>query len=106
MIPLKRSLDEASLIIWLSTSAIKTKIRGESGSPFLRPLVDLMWPPEEPLIEMDEILVLSIASIHPHHFVGKPLCFIKSKMKSQCTVSKALEKSNFRRVPGVDVLWQ
>ena len=105
LMPSKRLFDIANLIIRLNTSATRTNSRGESGSPCRRPRADLIRPHVAPLIEIDEKIELRMHWIQMHHFVGKPLCSISSRMNCQLTVSKAFEKSSLRSIPGVDIWW-
>jgi len=59
-----------------------------------------------PLTNTEEKLVVRINSINLYHLSGKPLCFIKSRIKDHLTVSKSLEKSSLRRTLGEEEKWQ
>jgi len=79
-------------------SIARTKGRGDRGSPCLTPLLDSKSLPGKPFRRTDDVPEERMSFIQWFHFPRKPLATKISKMASCSTVSKALAKSNFRRI--------
>ena len=95
----------ALLRIDWSRSATSTKSKGESGSPYLTPLLQCKTLPCTPLSSTEEVPVLRIFLIQFVHFSPKPLALRSWIMASCSTLSKAFSKSSFRITNSFFDLW-
>ena len=93
-----RPLLKASLIADYSRSAARTKMSGERGSPYRTPRRLWNCRPGTPLRSTEDRPEEKIVLIHDIHLSLNPICFMMLIIASCSIVSKALEKSNFRRI--------
>jgi hypothetical protein len=77
-------------------SAAIAKRRGERGSPYLTPILQMKSFPAVPLRSTEEVAVERRSLIQQIHLFGKPLACNMAK-RVECSVrSKAFSKSNLR----------
>lgn len=79
----------------LRVSTMRSKRKGDKGSPCLRPRWSLTGGVGEPCMRIEAAAFMVHAFIQPFHRVGKPICRSVHSKKLQETLSKALWKSNF-----------
>lgn len=95
LMPLKIFFTFATVNSFDRTSPNKLKIRGNSGSPYLKPLDGLNSSVGFPLSRNEFFADSNKDLIHMIHLSSKFILCRTRKMKSQLIVSNALAKSNY-----------
>jgi hypothetical protein len=82
------------------------KRKGDRGSPCLIPLVGEKGQEGTPLIRIEKKVEQVRFEIHSTQVWSTPKACIIAYMYSQLNLSKALERSSFKSIPGMEVFYR